>query len=448
MYITLSTLYLYITSYKIPTQHTYTLKTLDTHTHNKLTKNQNPNAKTKPTHAPTHPQTNIPSIQVNSYQHTKSKTKPITLPNKHIKKHQINTNHPTIYLKRARPNGLASRKHHNIASTQNQMIHSLEKAHTTGQKNINNNTKTKKVLTNTQTHHKHKHKKQKTQISHQHQVIKIRKIHAFTHTNSLIIHYIKPTPPPKKDIKIYLLHFNIPYLTKHSPKSTHTHDHTPNIHSTLFIRNNTPSKNKNKQTQIPTTTTHITKLQPTTKSYINPYKMTTQHNTMVASFFTHTYNKLTNPSSTQDQNTKIKSIHTPTHPQTIPPPLKINTYPHLDSKIKNITLPNSHAMKHQINTNHTLNHLKKYRITRLMYDINKTNNLTIQYKGSTPPQKKHTKKYPLNTNLPNFIKQNQTSNLIKHPNITKQPLGKTHTPGHTPHKQNNNKATKKPQFKT
>ena len=109
IYITLPALYLYTTSYKIPTQHTYTLKTWDTHTHNKLTKNQNSNAKTKPTHAFTHPQTNIP------YQHTKSKSKPITTPNKHIKKPQINTNRPTIHLKRARPNGLASRKHHNIA---------------------------------------------------------------------------------------------------------------------------------------------------------------------------------------------------------------------------------------------------------------------------------------------------------------------------------------------
>jgi hypothetical protein len=71
------------------------------------------------------------------------KTKPITLPNKCTKKHQINTNHLLKHLKRARPTGLAPIKQHNIANTQNQKIHSLEKIHTTDHKNINNNKTTK-----------------------------------------------------------------------------------------------------------------------------------------------------------------------------------------------------------------------------------------------------------------------------------------------------------------
>ena len=210
------TLYPYTTSYKKPSQHTTTQKQIFTHTYNNLTKKQHSNAKTKPTHTPTHPQTNIPSLQDNPYQHTKSKTKPITLTNKHIKRHQTNTKHPTIYLKRARPNGLAPNNHHNIASTQNQRKHSLDKAHTTGHKNINNNTNTKKVLTNTQTNHKSKHKKQTTQIPLQNQIILIQKINTSTHTKILIIYYIEPTPPPKNDIETHLINFNTPYLKTHN----------------------------------------------------------------------------------------------------------------------------------------------------------------------------------------------------------------------------------------
>jgi hypothetical protein len=102
-----------------------------------------------------------PPLQTNPYQHTK--TKPITLPNKNVKKHQTNTKLQISHLKRARPTGLAPVKQHNITDKQ--------KTHIIGHKNIN----TPKIqLTNVQNNYKHKVNKQKYQISHQNYEIRTR----------------------------------------------------------------------------------------------------------------------------------------------------------------------------------------------------------------------------------------------------------------------------------
>ena len=146
-----------------------------------------------------------------------------------------------------------------------------------------------------------------------------------------------------------LYHLETFYPTTSPPTRLHTsHNYyVLNKHSTLYIISTTLSKNK--QTQILTNTTYITKMQPTLYPYITTYK------------------KLTNPPLTQYQNTKIntKPIHTPTHPQTNLPPLQINPYQQINTKTKTITLPNKYTKKHQINFNHPLNHLKRARPTGL-----------------------------------------------------------------------------------
>ena len=116
-------------------------------------------------------------------------------------------------------------------------------------------------------------------------------------------------------------------------------------HSTFYIKSTTLSKNK--QTQILTNTTYITKKQPTLFPYIT------------------TYNKPTNPPPTQYKNTKIKPIHTPTHPQSKLPPLQLIPYQHINNKTKPITLLNKYTKKHQGIINHPLKHLKRARPTGL-----------------------------------------------------------------------------------
>jgi hypothetical protein len=139
-----------------------------------------------------------------------------------------------------------------------------------------------------------------------------------TKTNNLAIQYIELTPLPKKPTKKYLINTNLPNIikrdrttklikhpniTKHSLQRTHTPGHTPNAHFNLYIRSNTLSKNK--QTQIPTNTTYITKMQPILYPYITPYKIPTQHNTTFTLFYTHIYNNLpTHPLL----NTKIPKL--------------------------------------------------------------------------------------------------------------------------------------------
>jgi hypothetical protein len=83
-----------------------------------------------------------------------------------------------------------------------------------------------------------------------------------------------------------------------------------------------------------------------------------------------------------------------------------------------------------------------------MYAITKSNNLAIHYIVPTPLPKKYTNKHLINSNLLNLIKQDRTTNPVKHPNTTKHSLKKAHTPDHTPYKHNNNKTTKKLQTNT